>query len=317
MDTAPRTLRGDPRSPRPPAPRRSACRASRPGPWRPAHRSPCRRSPCRPTPDRPMTARAGEPPRRTPPPVGPRPARRTALLDRSRPADGRRCRDSSSPGRRPGPTPAWPRTVGRSPRPRSVRDGVPPRGGGQVGLVRVPAGRTRVGSAVLRGTGTGGPLLPACPGRPARHGSQLGEQGGGPVDGDRSRNRVDRPGRPDPRPGKFPALDRIRQVEATEGPVRVEILRYGLSADEARLVRRPRPMRSGSSPTPSGEVSARRRPTSGPGWPSGPSSSGITRSSCCGSGRGGPTPTTTRSATGGGSDGGGPIRGRPARPGGR
>ncbi len=35
--------------------------------------------------------------------------------------------------------------------------------------------------------------------------------------------------------GPFPGLDRIRQVEATDGPVRVEILRYGMSADEAKL----------------------------------------------------------------------------------
>jgi hypothetical protein len=34
----------------------------------------------------------------------------------------------------------------------------------------------------------------------------------------------------------FPLLDRIRDVEAAEGPVRLEILRYGLSASEARLV---------------------------------------------------------------------------------
>ena len=35
---------------------------------------------------------------------------------------------------------------------------------------------------------------------------------------------------------KFPCLDHIRQLEAEAGPIRVEILRYGLSADEARLV---------------------------------------------------------------------------------
>jgi hypothetical protein len=35
---------------------------------------------------------------------------------------------------------------------------------------------------------------------------------------------------------KFPVLEKIREVEATEGPVRLEILRYGLNADEARLV---------------------------------------------------------------------------------
>jgi len=40
----------------------------------------------------------------------------------------------------------------------------------------------------------------------------------------------------DRRAKKFPALDLIRRIEAAEGPVRVEILRYGLSADEARLV---------------------------------------------------------------------------------
>ena len=38
------------------------------------------------------------------------------------------------------------------------------------------------------------------------------------------------------RTDRYPALDRIRRAEATEGPVRVEILRYGLSGDEARLV---------------------------------------------------------------------------------
>ncbi len=34
----------------------------------------------------------------------------------------------------------------------------------------------------------------------------------------------------------FPVLERIREVEAREGPIQVEILRYRLSADEARLV---------------------------------------------------------------------------------
>ena len=34
----------------------------------------------------------------------------------------------------------------------------------------------------------------------------------------------------------FPVLERIREVEARDGPVRLEILRYRLSSDEARLV---------------------------------------------------------------------------------
>lgn len=39
-----------------------------------------------------------------------------------------------------------------------------------------------------------------------------------------------------PRRTKYRDLDRIRAIEAAQGPVRVEILRYGLSAHEARLV---------------------------------------------------------------------------------
>ena len=35
---------------------------------------------------------------------------------------------------------------------------------------------------------------------------------------------------------KFPQLDRVRQIEAAGGRVRIDILRYGLSSDEAKLV---------------------------------------------------------------------------------
>lgn len=35
---------------------------------------------------------------------------------------------------------------------------------------------------------------------------------------------------------RFPMVERIREVEAREGPVQLEILRYGLSSDQARLV---------------------------------------------------------------------------------
>ena len=65
--------------------------------------------------------------------------------------------------------------------------------------------------------------------------SEIGVPGDGPVGGDHQGTGTP-PGRTDPRPRKFPALDRIRQIDAEEGPVRVEILRYGLSPDEARLV---------------------------------------------------------------------------------
>ena len=52
---------------------------------------------------------------------------------------------------------------------------------------------------------------------------------------------ADPPSEPDPghhdAPGReFPVLDRINEVEAAAGPVGVEILRYGLDADQARLV---------------------------------------------------------------------------------
>lgn len=39
----------------------------------------------------------------------------------------------------------------------------------------------------------------------------------------------------DHRSDAFPGLDQIRRVEAADGPVRVEILRWGMSADEAKL----------------------------------------------------------------------------------
>jgi len=44
------------------------------------------------------------------------------------------------------------------------------------------------------------------------------------------------PGRPDAQGREFPLLGRINEIEAAAGPVRVEILRYGLDSDEARLV---------------------------------------------------------------------------------
>jgi hypothetical protein len=49
--------------------------------------------------------------------------------------------------------------------------------------------------------------------------------------------RSEEDGGPDDAPGRgFPLLDRINEVEASAGPVRVEILRHGLDADQARLV---------------------------------------------------------------------------------
>jgi hypothetical protein len=44
------------------------------------------------------------------------------------------------------------------------------------------------------------------------------------------------PGHHDAPGREFPVLDRINEIEAAAGPVQVEILRYGLDADQARLV---------------------------------------------------------------------------------
>ena len=54
---------------------------------------------------------------------------------------------------------------------------------------------------------------------------------GSTAPGDESGSSRDQPG------GRsFPVLDRIREIEAGGRPVRIDILRYGLSSDEARLV---------------------------------------------------------------------------------
>jgi hypothetical protein len=54
---------------------------------------------------------------------------------------------------------------------------------------------------------------------------------GNTAPGDKSSSSTDQPG------GRsFPVLDRIREIEAGGRPVRIDILRYGLSSDEARLV---------------------------------------------------------------------------------
>ncbi len=63
----------------------------------------------------------------------------------------------------------------------------------------------------------------------------------------------------------FAGLDRIRQVENHGRPVRIDVLRYGLSPDEARLVEAatvdalglPGPAKLGSQRTPAAELSAR------------------------------------------------------------
>ena len=70
----------------------------------------------------------------------------------------------------------------------------------------------------------------SAPSRPDPAGSGTRGGKGDPVE----ERREDRRGGPDRQ--KFRDLERIRTVEAAQGPVRVEILRYGLSADDARLV---------------------------------------------------------------------------------
>ena len=118
---------------------------------------------------------------------------------------------------------------------------------------------------------------------------------------------------------KFPMLDRIREVEAGDAPVRIDILRHGLSPDEALLVERPPSTTPSAFPaTRSSGASAGARSRSGsllakrakikrspPGGPA------------AGRARPVPTPPTSRSATGGGSGDGGPTPSPPARPGGR
>lgn len=63
----------------------------------------------------------------------------------------------------------------------------------------------------------------------------------------------------DRRAKKFPALDRIRRIEqARSRPVGVEILRYGMSADEARLVAAATADVLGLPSSPDGEGGSRR-----------------------------------------------------------
>jgi hypothetical protein len=63
------------------------------------------------------------------------------------------------------------------------------------------------------------------------------EPPGNPRPGDDPRpGDIPRPGDTKPTGRTFPALDRIRQIEAAGRLVRIDILRYGLSSEEARLV---------------------------------------------------------------------------------
>ena len=145
-----------------------------------------------------------------------------------------------------------------------------PRCGGQVGVVRLSVGRPPDRSALLRRSGTGGPLL--SPSAAARPGGDDGASG-----------TVDRTGRTS---AKDPMLDPIREIEADrEGPVRVDILRYGLSSDEARLVEAAAADALGlPSRHQAGRPAAVRHPNWACAWPSRPSSRETTGWFCCGSG---------------------------------
>ncbi len=143
------------------------------------------------------------------------PARRTALLTAPAPRTGAVSGSSSpvvgpdQPPRGPGPSDD---PLDHDPFGMAFPPGVAAKLGWYVYLL-VPPGS---GLPFYVGRGRGDRCFQHV--RAARPGgSQLGEQGGGPVDGDHQ-EPGNRPGRPDPRPGKFPALDRIRQVEADGGP---------------------------------------------------------------------------------------------------
>ena len=84
----------------------------------------------------------------------------------------------------------------------------------------------------------------------------------------------------------YPVLGRIREIESSGRSGRIDILRYGLSADEARLVEAVagtpsvwgRHQTAGPPPAGPSPDSAPRRRCSTPGWPDRPSSSAATGS---------------------------------------
>ena len=139
-----------------------------------------------------------------PGPARPDPAR--PGLSRPQPARP----DPARPGlSRPRPArPGLSRPQPARPGPRSGR--LPAGGRRQAAVLRLPAGRSPSGRAFYVGRGRGD--------RCFRHVAAAGE----PADR--------QPGTPGRRP-KFAMLERIRQIEAEGRPVRIDILRYGLSAD--------------------------------------------------------------------------------------
>jgi hypothetical protein len=100
---------------------------------------------------------------------------------------------------------------------------------GESGDVAQPTGSGDAASALGE---SGDVANVAEPGQVAEAGQAAEPMGpGSTAPGDESNLSVGHPG------GRsFPFLDRIREIEAGGRPVRIDILRYGLSADEARLV---------------------------------------------------------------------------------